>query len=338
LRKKVIWLGIVVFLVIAAWTGAWVWAAGEVNGQLVALAQNDGDTEPQVTCTHLEVGGFPFWLDATCEGARLTWGDETVTAAGIKATTLFYNPTHANFSVRSPVTTENAFTGSASSLEFTGLEASAHLIPRDLFEGVTTGRGWRIERISVVADGLKWSDTVADPFLQASADHVEAHLVDLPARHDTATGAAGLAAYLAVGNLDAPGYKIARGSGSLTAELTGLPDDLQVLANDPDLLRHWQQRGGTLTIDELKGSQPEPATLFDVTGSAALTDTGLLNVDLSYTTRNIFQRFVGLLPSYQIPLLEGAAQADGTSKNSIRLADGRLKLLTFTILDVPPLF
>jgi hypothetical protein len=61
-------------------------------------------------------------------------------------------------------------------------------------------------------------------------------------------------------------------------------------------------------------------------------------MDLSYSTSNLFPRFAGVLPAYEIPLLEGPVQPDGTSKNSLHIADGKLKLLTFTILDVPPLF
>jgi hypothetical protein len=301
------------------------------------LALNDGEAEPQLTCGRLNVGGFPFRFDVTCEEAVLTSGDETVTVAGLKASALVYNVTHVILSAMPPVTTENAFTGSASGLDFTALDGSIHLIPRDLFEGLS-GKGWRIGRVSLVADGLVWSDTVAEPFFEASADHIEAHLIDDAAKHDAATASAALDLYAKVNNLAAPGYGIAGGDATLEAELAGLPDDLSVLANDPEPLRHWQQRGGVLTIAQFEASQPEPATLLDLSGTAALTDAGLLDMDLSYTTRNLFTRFAGALPAYAIPLLEGTAQPDGSSKNTLRIAGGKLKLLTFTLLDIPPLF
>jgi hypothetical protein len=37
LRKKVIWLGAVVFVVLAAWTGGWFWAADGIRSEVAAL-------------------------------------------------------------------------------------------------------------------------------------------------------------------------------------------------------------------------------------------------------------------------------------------------------------
>jgi hypothetical protein len=337
LRKKVIWLGVAVFVVLAAWIGAWFWAADGIRSEIAALALNDGETDPRLTCDRLGVGGFPFRFDVTCEGATLISGDETVTAAGLKASALVYNLTHVILSAKAPVATENAFTGSASSLDFAALDGSIHLIPRDILQGLS-GKGWRIGRVSLVADGLVWSDTVAEPFVEASADHFEAHLIDDAAKHDGKAGRAALDLYARLGNLVAPGYGIAGGDATLEAELTGLPDDVAVLAGDSEPLRHWQERGGVLTIARLKASAPEPATMLELSGAASLTDSGLIDMDLNYTSQNVFPRFAGVLPAYAIPLLEGAAQPDGTSKNTLRIADGRLKLLTFTLLDLPPLF
>lgn len=334
--RKIIWLGIVVLLVAAAWSAAWFYAAGEARHQVALLAANDGERAPQLTCAEFVVTGFPFRFDLACTNATLVSEDHTLTLAGLKASVLAYNPTHVIFSAQAPLTLDNAFTGSQSRIDFTGFEGSARVEAADLIKGFS-GAGWRIGRISMVADGIVWNDTVSGDLLQASADHAEAHLIDIPEQHDKTAGTAALAAYAEVKNLNAPGYGIAAGDGSLEAELSGLPDDLRALV-DPEPLRRWQQAGGKLKVVRLAGNQPSPETLFELTGEASLTDTGLVNADVQYRTKDIFERFAAYLPAWQVPLLEGKQETDGSYSNTLRMDKGQIKLLTFTLVNMPSVF
>jgi hypothetical protein len=336
--RKFAALLIAIILVAGLWIGGWFWAAGEIRNQVAVLAQNDGEVNPKITCGDLNVTGFPFRFDIECVDGTLTQLDTTVTLAGLRASVLAYNPTHVLLSAKAPLAIVDAFSGAQSRVDFTGLQASARLTSRDAFEGVT-GVGWRVANISVVADGLTWNDTVVGDMLRMSADHVEAHLVDLPEGRDKAARTATLGAYATIANLNLPQLGVTAGRSTLEAKLDQLPDDLMEFAS-PDAIRNWQARNGKLTLVKWQGSQPAPDEKLEVTGEVTLDPIGRANGQLTYTTKGVLDR---LLASYQVPVLQIAAfkgmpNADGTSTNTLGIADGKVTLAGFLLAELLPAF
>lgn len=334
--RKFLALGLAVLVVLALWSGGWFWAESELRRQIETLANADGETSPRVTCGTLAVTGFPFRFDVDCEEVALTYGDHDITLSGLRASVLAYNPTHVIFSARPPYSMANAFTGSQSRFDFTSLEGSARVTARDIFAGLS-GEGWRIARVSLLASGVAWYDTVLEDLLQAKAESAELHLMDEPERHDPKAGTAALALYASVTGLDVPALSIASGQSSLEAELTGLPDDLRLL-DTPAPLQDWQKRGGELKLVRFTGNQPTPDESFDVTGTASLTAAGLVNAQLAYTTRGVFDHLAGMLPTTTLAMFRGAPAADGSFSNELNMVDGRLNALAMTMMEVPPLW
>lgn len=336
--RKFAALLIAIILVVALWIGGWFWAAGEIRNQVALLAQNDGETNPRITCGTLNVTGLPFRFDIECVGGTLTQLDTTVTLAGLRASVLVYNPTHVLLSAKAPLAITDAFSGAQSRLDFTGLQASARLASRDIFEGIT-GVGWRIANVSVVADGLTWNDTVVGDMLRMSADHVEAHLVDLPEGRDKAAHTATLGAYATLANLNLPQLGVTAGQSTLEARVDQLPDDLMEFSS-PDAIRNWQARNGKLTLVKWDGSQPNPDEKFEITGEITLDAVGRANGQVTYTTRGVLDR---LLSTYQVPPLQIAAfkgmpNADGTSTSILGIADGKVSLAGFMLAELLPAF
>lgn len=336
--RKFAALLIAIILVVGLWIGGWFWAAGEIRNQMALLAQNDGETNPKITCATLNVSGLPFRFDIECVDGTLTQLDTTITIAGLRASVLVYNPTHVLISAKAPLAIDDAFSGAQSRLDFTDLQASARLTSRDIFEGVT-GVGWRIANISLVADGLTWNDTVVGDMLRMSADHVEAHLVDLPEGRDKAARTATLGAYATLANLNLPQLGVTAAQSTLEAKLDQLPDDLIELTS-PDAIRNWQARNGKLTLVKWEGSQPGPDERFEVTGEVTLDAIGRANGQVTYTTRGVLDR---LLAGYQVPPLQIAAfkgmpGPDGTSSNTLGIADGKVTLAGFLIAELLPAF
>src|SRR5215213_1242539 len=105
--KRIIALGIVVLIVILAWTGAWFWGAAQIQTYAKSLADADGVSAPKLACGSLTVGGYPFGFDVTCAGATLNLADTTVTVAGLKGSVLVYNPFHVLFFAKAAVNIEN---------------------------------------------------------------------------------------------------------------------------------------------------------------------------------------------------------------------------------------
>ncbi len=334
--RKILALGLAVLVVLALWTGGWLWAASEIKHQVDALAEADGEAAPRLACGTLAITGFPFRFDVDCEALALTYGDHEITLAGLRASVLAYNPTHVIFSARPPYAMANAFTGSQSRFDFADLEGSARLTARDTLAGLS-GEGWRIARVSIVANQVAWYDTVIEDLLQARAETAELHLMDMPERHDAAARTAGLALYASLTSVDIPGLAVASAQSTLEAELTGLPDDIRFAA-EPDALRLWQQSGGALKLVRFAGDQPQPADSFEVTGEAALTPAGLVNARIDYTTKGVFERFTNLVPMSTLAIFRGTPRDDGSFRGELNMTDSRTAILGTPLFELPPLW
>ena len=335
--RKFAALMIAIILVVGLWIGGWFWAAAEIRNQVALLAENDGETKPKITCGTLNVSGFPFRFDIECTDGTLSELDTTITLAGLRASVLVYNPTHLLVSAKAPLSITDAFSGAQSRLDFTGLQASARLASRDILEGFT-GVGWRIANVSLVADGVSWNDTVVGDMLRMSADHLEAHLVDLPEGRDKTAHTATLGAYATLANLTLPQLGVTAGQSTLEAKLDQLPDDLMELTS-PDAIRAWQARNGKLTLVKWQGTQPDPDEKFEVAGELGLGPTGLTDGQVTYTTRGVLDRLLApTVPPLQIAAFKGMPNADGTSTNTLAIADGRVTLAGFLIAEFLPAF
>lgn len=321
--KRIIALGVVVVLVVATWTGAWFWGAGLIDAYRRQLASADGVDTPKLDCARFSIGGFPFGFDLSCDGATVTFGDTTVSAAGLRASAEVYNPTHVLVFAQSPVTIADAFTGSQSRIDFSSAEASGRL------------DGWRIGRISLVVENPVWNDTVLGDRLLARAAHLEAHLVDLPDLRDAKAGLAGLGQYVKLDGLDAPGLGIAAGSATFEGDLDKLPDDVRTYA-DPDLLRRWQAAGGSFSLKDFTGS--DASSNFDATGTLSLDPQGRLDGQLKLHSKGVVERLGGLIPDQFRGLVTGTQADDGSYSQTINIAAGVVFAGLVPAAMIPPAF
>ena len=321
--KKIIALGIVVALVVLAYGGVWLWAAGQVTAHVQALATADGETTPRLACESLGVGGFPFSFDVTCTNATIESGDVTVTVAGLKATAEVYRPTHVLAFAQAPVRISDAFTGSSSRIDFDSLAASARL------------EGWRIARVSLVAEAPVLTDTVLDDWVIAKASRAEAHLVDEPDRHDAGLGLATLAQYLKLEGLEAPVWSITGGTATAEAEITNVPDDVRSYG-DADLLRRWQAAGGRYLLTSLTGS--DAAGAFDVTGTLGLDSTGRAEGQVHLHSTGMVERLGPLLPPEYKGWIVGTQAADGSYSQALNIRAGVVFAGLLPVGVIPPLF
>jgi hypothetical protein len=321
--KRIIILGAVVLLVLAAWTGAWFWGAGVITDQVTALASEDGVTEPKVTCGSFGIGGYPFGFDLTCANATVSYGDVTVTASGLKASAEVYNPTFVQVFAQSPIGIADAFTGSQSRIDFVSARGSARL------------NGWRIARVSLVIEKPVWNDSVLEDRLIARADHAEAHLIDLPDEHDAKAGLAGLGQYLQLENLNAPAFEINAAKATFESTVDKLPDDVRSLG-DPDSLKRWQAAGGIFTLKGL--SAVDGPTNFDATGMLKLDDQGRLNGQLKLHSKGVVERVGPSIPEAYRNWIVGARAEDGSYSQTLNIAGGVVFAGLIPAGVVPPAF
>lgn len=321
--KKIIALGVVVFLLVAGYSVAWLWAAGQATAYVKTLETADGVSMPRVVCGQFAITGWPFGFDATCTDATVTSGDVTVTLAGLKASAEVYRPTHVLVFAQSPIGIDDAFTGSRSRLDFTDAQASARL------------DGWRIGRVSVVVDGPVWNDTVLDDRLIAKADHAEAHLIDLPELHDAKAGLAGLGQYVEIDNLNAPGFQVNAAKVTFEGDIDKLPDDVRTYG-DADLVKRWQAAGGSFTLKDFKGEDGD--SHFEATGKLALDAQGRVNGQLKLNSKGVVERLGTAIPEQYKGFIVGSPAADGSYSQTVNIAAGLMFVGLVPAGMLPPMF
>jgi len=321
--KRIIALGAVVVLVLALWGGAWLFFAGEIRRNVEALAQADGVSTPRLTCGNLSVGGFPFRFDVVCSDLAVLSGDLTAAMPVLQVSALVYRPTHVLAFPQGPLEISDAFTGSRSRVAWSEMEASGRL------------EGWRIGRISLTGKDVALTDALFGDALIASAASLEAHLLDIPERHEPQKGLAALAAYATAGGVQAPGFAVNAGETSLEAEVIGLPDDVRVLG-EPDAVRRWQQAGGKVQVTSFKGSDAE--RFFSSDGTLGLDDQARLEGRLRLTSKGLVEFFSAQIPEPMRPLVLGPQGADGSYAQTLDLRAGVLLAGVVPLAMLPPLF
>ena len=332
--KRFVWLFLIVVIVAGLWSVGWFYAAGQVRQTVEQLAASDGTADPRLTCGTLNVSGFPFRIDVDCEQASLLADDLTVTAAGIRASVQVDNPAHVVFSARSPMATQDAFFGSASRLDFTGLQGSARLTTGDFIKGLS-GDGWRIARVSLVGDGLNWVDTISADLPLAKASHAELQMIDVPELHDAATGTAALAIYAMAQDVSAQPYQIGDGDGEVQLQVTGLPDDIRRFG-DADLLPAWQAAGGKIDVARINGTDGED--LIDASGTLALDANHMLEGDITYSNRGIRERLAPFVNAMILAVAAGLPQPDGTFKQALQFSGGAVRIGGIPLANLEPLY
>jgi hypothetical protein len=321
--KRIIILGVFVAIVIVAWSVGWWFVAGQVRNVVLSLADADGQTSPRLTCSSLDVGGWPFQINLDCPDAVLVWGDTSLEFPELQAAVVVYDPKHALLYARGPLTISDAFTGSREDLAWSRLEASARLTD------------WRIGRISVIADDLDLTDALTGDTQIAKASHAEVHLVDLPDQHDAQNHLAAVRNYVMVKDLAIPGLGITGGQATLDDTLTGLPDDVRTYG-DGDLLRRVQQAGGNVTINGLKGT--DGPNFVDVTGKVSLDAEGRPQGQLAVASKGVVERLGAAIPDAMRAILLGNPGPDGSYKQTFTMSNGVLLDGIVPLTGLPSLF
>lgn len=305
--NRFIWLGLAVVVVVLVWTGGWFAAAALVTNEVKALESADGVTMPRVTCASFGVGGYPFGLDVSCSGATIVSEDRTVSVEAIRATAQIYNPFHLLAYVKSPVRVSDAFTGSSSRLDFKSLEMSARF------------NWFRVARVSVVGDSLVLNDTVLEDRLVGTADHVEAHLINVADEYDAARQLVTLGQYVTVTGLNAPGFEIANGTATFEGKVSGLGDDVRRYG-DADALRRWQEAGGVFTLGSFRGE--DAISSFESTGTLSLDSAGRPDGQFRVTSKGVIEKIGRLVPGALPAWIVGAPAADGSYLQVINIKAG----------------
>ncbi|KQT48026.1 hypothetical protein ASG47_06490 [Devosia sp. Leaf420] len=323
MKNRIIALGAVILLVIAAVTGAWYYFAGQLRQQIELLAYADGETSPRLTCANLGVSGFPFAFDVDCTDAVVTTGDVMIKVPGLRASAMVYELNHFLGSAKGPAEISDAFTGQRSAVSWTALEGSLRLTDN------------RIARLSLIGDDIGWNDLLLGDTLLARTKHAEFHLLDMPEAHNAERNLSALALYMRADALELPAATLTNTAVEVEAELTGIPDDYSTIGLTP-VLPTWQQAGGELKIVSVK--MTDDTADLNASGNLALGPTGLVDGTINIDSQGVAERIGPMIEEPWRTLVLGVPGADGRHTNQLNFRAGTLSSGLLPITTLPPLF
>lgn len=306
----------IVLIVVVAYTGAWFFGANQISTELDKFAS--ANAQPQISCDERSISGFPFRYDVTCKNTNIIDGDDQYLVQEIKATVRVYSPTHIIAFAQSPINLRNEFTGSERELDFTSLQLSARL-------------NWslELERVSAIADNLKWSDTLITPIELANAKNVEAHLI---ATQDAETG---IQAFFRVS--DANLIELNTQKANLAVELEATNLDRNVTNwQYPNMLRQWQSQQGELVVHGLEFSATDMR--FTANGKLNLDAAGQLNGQVTTQSKGLVELFDPEAYGILAPTIFGVANDEGEYKSLWQANAGTVSIGVAPLFFVPALF
>ncbi|MCS6762605.1 MAG: DUF2125 domain-containing protein, partial [Candidatus Devosia symbiotica] len=307
MKKRIIILGGLMLAVAVVWSLAWLVLAELVKQQIAAQTQADGFTAPQITCGTLNVGGFPFRLDADCAEFRVAMGNAVLELPGLCASIRIDNPGHLLVSALGPLQLTDTFTGSRNAVAWSALQASIRL------------DNWRIAHASVSGKNIAWSDTLMGQTIIAQSPLAEFHLFDIPEQHDADRHTAAMAGYALANELIYPGLTLTDTNAELQLELSGLPDDVRNWGA-PDMLPALHTANGQLKIVSMHST--DAASTLDASGALMLDPHGQLDGQITISSTGVAERIGPLLAEPWRILVLGTPAPDGTYANQLNFRAG----------------
>lgn len=214
-RRRYILLLVAIGLVIAGWSGAWVFGRSVLAGQLDQQMASLGRQGLDLSCSDLSIGGFPFRYEVSCRdlASRDRAGAEGAVGA-LNAVALIYNPWHLIFEAKPPASVSEPLSGLLGEMHWETARASIKLADGGLgaLDAVVQQPEAAVE--NTLSSGL------------FGADKAELHIRHMPDSKDDAEG------FLSVNAL----------------RLKSVPE----FGKPIDLRAHIQVTGGALLLDGLK--------------------------------------------------------------------------------------
>ena len=159
-------------LLTLAWSIGWLVLRGRAEAELDGMLAREAAAGRTWTCPDRALGGYPFRFELVCPSLAFERADFAARLGRVVAVAQVYRPTHVIVEAQGPLAVSRGpVTAEA---EWTLLQASLQVAVQD-------GRG-RLDRLSVVTDGLRGrADAGAGPVAFA-ARHLEFHARPDPAR------------------------------------------------------------------------------------------------------------------------------------------------------------
>lgn len=297
-----------IIIVIAAWSGLWLWGANQVRSEIEALATG---SEFTFTCGRLDIGGYPFRIDVTCTEASVARLDFTASSPEIKATARIYRPGHVIAFAQPPLMLTDAFFATERRLDFDSAEASLRI------------SGWSLDalalqRLSVRLENAALHDLLIGDTTLLTLGSAELHLLDAA---EAGLEGEALAVFASAQALDYPEADIAGANLQSSVILTDLPTRLTAWA-EPALVADWIAGDGTVDVEAFDFTSEEID--LSLSGAAQLDAEGRLNGTVDTKSRGIAERIDFNIMGIPAAQLMGPPDGNGQRSASFAIQRGQV--------------
>lgn len=320
--NRFISLIILVFVIVAGWTGAWFYAAKRIKEEAQATFTQTLQSQTQIDCETLNIAGYPFRFDVTCTNLVLTNFDLSITLPSFQATVLVYRPTHILLFANGPASFVDSFSGSRRELRWQNFRASLRT------------NGWELARLSLEADQMELVDLLIGETQIAKVEHIESHLLKDEGNISHLPDLINLLALAKIKQADAPEFQIANAQIQLEANLSAMPDDLRFWS--PSIIAaSWHQNETGVDVTKLEGR--DDISSFSIIGTLTTTAQAMTSGNFDFFSTELAQRFAQFMDPTSLQVVFGHQSEDGSHYQSYSLVHGVMLAGNFPILTFGPM-
>ncbi|WP_020181024.1 DUF2125 domain-containing protein [Methylopila sp. M107] len=334
-RRRLVVAVALVALLVAAWSGAWMWAAGKAGDTIDVVLKREADRGRVYACAERRIGGFPFRIEVDCANptARIAakGGETSASAPRLVAVAQVWDPKRVTGELTGPIEFR-APDGQRGNLSFNAAKASFR----------ADGRRFEQGAVSLKTPRLVLGDDEIGAAASAEGDLRKAP--DGPAgAYDVSASLEGVVSpFLALLPVGEGPVAVA-----LQAQATGL--DSVGPGSLPERLKDFAEGGGRVAVALARIERGDVAA--QAKGDLALDPEGRLNGALDVTARGVDGAIndaigadggdtVSALLGMGAKMLGKKTDLDGKPATRYRLKfdKGRVALGPIRLTRVPPAF
>ncbi len=320
--NRFISLIILIFVIVAGWTGAWFYAAKRIKDEARTYIAHSQQSQIKINCENFDVAGYPFRFDVTCTNLTLDNLDLSITLPSFQATVLVYRPTHLLLFANGPARFHDSFSGSRRELKWNSLRASLRT------------NGWELTRLSLEADQIELVDLLIGETQIAKVEHMESHLLKDEQNISQIPNLINVLALAKIEQVAAPEFQITNAQVLFEASLSALPDDVR-LWSPAIIAANWHQNETGIDVTKFEGH--DDISSFSIVGSTTTTAQAMASGNFDFSSTNLAQRFEQFMDPTSQQVIFGNQSDDGTRYQSYSLVHGVLLAGNFPILTLGPM-
>ncbi len=322
MKRFAIILIIVILLLAIIFSGAYFFASKTIKQEFAKLSGIENSYQPNVKCNKLEIDGFPFKFNITCQQAIIIDGDARFEIENIEIKYSFFSPMRAQISATSPLKYSNEFFASKQEFRWDTLKSDIAL------------NGWKLKLATLDVSKFEFVDLLFGENIIASSDAFKIIIYDEGLDYDPIKNLTNVKLNITGKKIDFKNFDIESGELALNVTISRLPADIRLWGSE-EILRQWQMQQGEILLKQLSAS--DFSKQIDIYGKAHLDSFGFLTGEFEIDSKNIVELIAPNFPVEMQPIIFGSKDENGSYSQSIIFKNGNIYSGLLPIGQIPAL-